>query len=112
MSEREILTFYNAKGIEHQTSSVDTPQQNKVVERKHRHLLEITRALLFQSNIPTSFWGDCVQCATYLINKMPLIAPKKRTAFEILYSKVPSYDMPGFRTSLILDLNQTIFITS
>lgn len=46
--------FYDSKGIVHQTSCVGTPQQNGIVECKHRHLLETTRVLYFQSNLPIS----------------------------------------------------------
>ena len=58
-------------GILHQTSCVDTPSQNRVAERKNRHLLEIARGLLFQMHVPKHFWVDVVSTACFLINRMP-----------------------------------------
>lgn len=47
-----ILTeFYKQHGIIHQTSCVGSPQKNEIIERKHQHILGITRAILFQSNL-------------------------------------------------------------
>ena len=48
-------SFMLQHGILHQTSYIDTPSQNGVVERKNRHLLETVRALLFQMNVPKNF---------------------------------------------------------
>ena len=57
--------------ILYQTSCVDTPSQNGVAERKNRHLLETTRALLFQMHVPKHFLADATSTSCFLINRMP-----------------------------------------
>lgn len=52
---RFILEFYKNKGMLLETSFPYTPQQNKVVERKHRHLLEMGEVLCFQASLPIEF---------------------------------------------------------
>uniref|UniRef100_A0A0V0IC00 Putative ovule protein n=1 Tax=Solanum chacoense TaxID=4108 RepID=A0A0V0IC00_SOLCH len=70
MSE-SFQSYMRQHGILHQSSCVDTPSQNGVAERKNRHLLETTRALLFQMKVPKQFWADAVSTACFLINRMP-----------------------------------------
>jgi len=58
--EFKLESFYANKGIIHQTSCINTPQQNGVAERKHRHLLNMARALLIQAGLSHQFWGDAI----------------------------------------------------
>lgn len=89
---RFMLDFYASNGILLETSCTDTPQQNGVVERKHRHILEVARSLRPHANLPISFWGECILTATYIINRLPTKAIKNRTPFDILFNKQPIYD--------------------
>ncbi|PRQ36654.1 putative RNA-directed DNA polymerase [Rosa chinensis] len=66
-----MSNYLSTQGIVHQTSCVGTPQQNEIAERKNRDLLEKTRALMFQMNVPKKFWSQGVLTATYLINRLP-----------------------------------------
>ncbi|GAA0174918.1 hypothetical protein LIER_28203 [Lithospermum erythrorhizon] len=44
---RDIINFFTSHGILHQKSCPYTRQQNGIVERKHKHLLQTARALMF-----------------------------------------------------------------
>ncbi|XP_076911762.1 uncharacterized protein LOC143569831 [Bidens hawaiensis] len=66
----QVQTFFRDKGVIHHTSCTYTTQQNGV-ERQHRHLLNVARSLLFQGNVPLTFWFECVLTAAYLINRTP-----------------------------------------
>ncbi|KAL0339088.1 UNVERIFIED_CONTAM: Retrovirus-related Pol polyprotein from transposon TNT 1-94 [Sesamum angustifolium] len=78
-------------GIIHQTSCSYTPQQNGRVERKHRHLLNVARALLLQASLPIKFWSDAILTAAYLINRTPTKVLGWKTPYEKLYGKDPQY---------------------
>ncbi|CAN1263655.1 Retrovirus-related Pol polyprotein from transposon TNT 1-94 [Linum perenne] len=90
--EFRMSDFFSSLGIEHQTTCVYTSQQNGRVERKHRHILNVARALLFQSSLPIKFWGYAVNHSVHLINRLPTPVLNGRTPFEVLTSKTVSYD--------------------
>ena len=82
--------FFNDHGILHQRTCAATPQQNGVAELKHRHILEVARALRFQAYLPLKFWGECILTATYLINHLPTPLLSGKTPHEVLLKSKPS----------------------
>ncbi|KAK1422630.1 hypothetical protein QVD17_17916 [Tagetes erecta] len=88
----QMHNFLNNNGVLHQTSCSYTPQQNGVVERKHRHLLNVARSLLFQGGLPLRFWSECVLTACYLINRTPTLVLNGKTPYEMFFGFSPSLD--------------------
>ena len=87
-----LASFFRENGILHQTSCVATPQPNGRVERKHRHILNVARSLLFQSNLSIKFWGEAIMTATHLINRTPSAVLQNRSPYEKLdYSYLPVF---------------------
>ena len=76
----EVNKYMEQNGIIHQSSCVNTPQQNGVAERKIGHIMSSARALLFQGNCPKIYWSEAVATATHLIN---------RTASKVLDFSAP-----------------------
>lgn len=89
--EVTLQSSFSSKGVIHQLSFVETPQQNSIVERKHQHLLNAARSLRFQANLPLKFWGDCILTTTYLINRALSPLFDNKTPFEKLLGYSPSY---------------------
>nr|GEV18733.1 hypothetical protein [Tanacetum cinerariifolium] len=88
----ECLAYLRKHGIVHPKSMVHTPQQNVIVERKYKNLLDTARAFKFHSALLDKFWGDCVLTTTCLINKIPMKILDWKTSFGMLHGVLPSYD--------------------
>lgn len=89
-------SFFQENGTLHQRSCVYTPQQNGVVERKHRSLVNIARALLHQSKLPHKFWSELLLTATHITNRLPSENLNWQTPYERLHGQPVDYSY--FRT--------------
>ncbi|CAN1822216.1 Retrovirus-related Pol polyprotein from transposon TNT 1-94, partial [Linum perenne] len=92
-------SFLSSRGVIHSSSCVDTPEQNGIAERKNRHLLEMTRALMFGTHVPKHLWGEALLTATYLINRLPSRTLEYKSPRQILIQSYPhihafSSDLP------------------
>jgi hypothetical protein len=91
----EFQQYLEAQGIVHQTTCPDTPQQNGVAERKNRHLLEVVRALLIESHMPLSYWGEALTSSVYLINRVPSSTLDFQTPLQVLVEAVIAPRVPN-----------------
>ncbi|KAI3729444.1 hypothetical protein L6452_18102 [Arctium lappa] len=91
--ELSFTNFFLDKGILHQKSCVGRPQQNSVVERKHQHLLNVARSLMFKSKVPLLLWSESILTDAFLINRTPSKTLGDRTPYEILHGKIPDFSM-------------------
>jgi transposase InsO family protein len=68
----QIEGFLEEEGIMHEFSSPYTPQQNGVVERKNRTLLDMARTMLDEYKTPDRFWAEAINTTCYSINRLYL----------------------------------------
>jgi len=85
----EFSEYLKEHGIQRKYSCSYSPQQNGVVERKNRHIAEITCAMLNEKNLPNYFWVEAVVTIFYIMNQTPIVAihgmtPKENSQAENL----------------------------
>jgi len=66
---------------------------NSIVERKHQHILNVVRSIMFHSNLPKQFWCYAVCHAIYIINCLPSAAIRFKVPYELLYGQKPDMSM-------------------
>jgi hypothetical protein len=86
----QIEGFLEDEGIKHEFSSPYTPQQNRVVERKNRTLLDMARTMLDEYKTPDRFSAEAINTACYSINRLYLHRILKKTSYELLTGKKPN----------------------
>ncbi|KAL4570004.1 hypothetical protein LXL04_025653 [Taraxacum kok-saghyz] len=84
-----IDSFLQSKGIDHNLSAPYSPQQNGVVERRNRTLVEAARAMLKFSNLSLYFWAEAVQTACFVQNRSVINKRLDKTPYEALNNKKP-----------------------
>nr|GFA58519.1 retrovirus-related Pol polyprotein from transposon TNT 1-94 [Tanacetum cinerariifolium] len=63
-----LKEYFDSVGISHQMSSVRTPQQNRVVERRNRTLVEAARTMLIFSRASLFLWAEAIATAFFTQN--------------------------------------------
>jgi transposase InsO family protein len=77
-------------GIDQQFFTPHIPQQNGVIERKNRSLVEMARTMLDEHRTPRRFWGKAISTACYISNRIFLRSILYLTPFELHFGRKPS----------------------
>jgi transposase InsO family protein len=67
----QMVALCKSKGIVQEFANVYSPSQNGTAERINRTLLEIMRAIMFQSRMPGTLWAEIMMHGCYLYNNRP-----------------------------------------
>ncbi|GKD63281.1 retrovirus-related pol polyprotein from transposon TNT 1-94 [Tanacetum coccineum] len=84
-----LLDFYENVGISHQTYVARTPQQNGIVERRNRTLVEAARTMLIFSKAPMFLWAEAINTACYTQNRSLIHLCYNKNPYELIHDKKP-----------------------
>ena len=70
----EFVIYLKSKGIQHELTVPNTPEQNEVLERMNRTSMESARSMLSHAGLRNNFWAEAVATAAYVRNRSPISA--------------------------------------
>ncbi|GKB08437.1 retrovirus-related pol polyprotein from transposon TNT 1-94 [Tanacetum coccineum] len=85
----KLESFCDEKGISQNFTSLYTPEQNGVAERKNKTLIEAARTMLNDSILSNNFWTEAVRIACYPQNRSIIVKRHDRTPYEIFRERIP-----------------------
>ncbi|GJT79078.1 integrase, catalytic region, zinc finger, CCHC-type containing protein [Tanacetum coccineum] len=85
---KNLTDFYESVGITHEKTVLRTPQQNGVVERRNRTLVEVARTNAdIIKGLPCSLWAEAVATACYTQNRSLIHTLYNKTPYELVHDK-------------------------
>nr|GEY93585.1 retrovirus-related Pol polyprotein from transposon TNT 1-94 [Tanacetum cinerariifolium] len=84
-----LKEYFDSFGITHETSAAKTPQQNGVVKRRNRTLVEAARTMLIFSHAPLFLWAEAIATACYTQNRSIIHRRFNKTPYELIQGRKP-----------------------
>jgi len=88
----EFNSFCDINGIKRHLTAPYSPQQNGIVERRNRTLMDMTRSIMKAMHVPNYLWGEAVKHSTNLINRVYTRVLGNTTPYEKLYKRKPNLE--------------------
>ncbi|GJY56895.1 retrovirus-related pol polyprotein from transposon TNT 1-94 [Tanacetum coccineum] len=87
---KTLHAYFAKEGIRHETSTARTPEQNGVVERRNRTLVEAARTMLSAAKVPLFFWAEAIATTCFTQNRSLVIPRHEKTPYHIINGRKPS----------------------
>nr|GEX61400.1 hypothetical protein [Tanacetum cinerariifolium] len=85
-----LHAYFASEGILHQTFVARTPEQNGVVERQNRTLVEAARTMLNATKVPLFFWAEAIATTCFTQSRSLVIPRHEKTPYHIINERKPS----------------------
>ncbi|GJZ51080.1 retrovirus-related pol polyprotein from transposon TNT 1-94 [Tanacetum coccineum] len=82
--------YFAKEGIEHQTSTTRALEQNGVVKRRNRTLVEDARTMLSAAKVLLFFWAEAIATACFTQNRSLVNPRHEKTPYHIINGRKPS----------------------
>ena len=88
-TSNEFKELCKDSGIKRDLSTPYNPQQNGIAERKNRTIMEATRAMLHDQDLPMHLWAEAAKTTVYVQNCTPHRVLENKTPKEVFSGKKP-----------------------
>ena len=61
------------------------PEQNGIAKRRNRIVVEVARAMLFENDVPKTFWREAINTMVYTLNRVQLRKGMDKTPYELWF---------------------------
>nr|GEX04351.1 retrovirus-related Pol polyprotein from transposon TNT 1-94 [Tanacetum cinerariifolium] len=84
-----LKEYFDSVGVSHQVSSVRTPKQNGVVERRNRTLVEAARTMLIFLRASLFLWAEAIATSCFTQNRFIIHRRFNKTPYELINGRKP-----------------------
>nr|GFC83247.1 retrovirus-related Pol polyprotein from transposon TNT 1-94 [Tanacetum cinerariifolium] len=87
---KTLAKFFDEVGITQQFFAARTPQQNGVVEKRNRTLVEAARTMLTFANLPSFLWAEAIATACFTQNRLIIHKHFDKIPYELINKRKPN----------------------
>jgi hypothetical protein len=88
-TSKEFVNFCKDVGIKRELTTPYNPQQNSVVERKNRTIMEVVKTMIHDQDLPMCLWAEAAMATIYVQNRLSHSALGLKTQEEMFTGKKP-----------------------